>query len=423
MTASAAAAPKRGFDWRPLSRAAVALTAFLGGFVLREPAPYELLLVAFMALFIAFGLRLSRFALLLAILFVAFNFGGVLSMMQMSDLKDAPVYIAVSLFLGLSSVFFCALVEADAAILRTAMRATVAGGVVTALFGILGYFGAIPGAELFVRYDRAKGLFEDPNVFGPFLVLPALYAAYGVLYRSWTLMPLRAGALLILTGGIFLSFSRGAWGLLVIAGLVLAVLLLASEERAHMRARLILVGAAGLALLIVTLGVALQFEVVSEMFETRAQVVQEYDGARLGRFARHAVGFEWALTHPLGIGPLEFGRKLGEDTHNIWVKALMAYGWLGFAAYLAITIITLFCAGRILMRDRPWRPYLQILYATYVGHVLLAWVIDTDHWRHIHMVIGLIWGCMALEARQVRLEARQGRQEQSAWMDGRSSRI
>ena len=39
-------------------------------------------------------------------------------------------------------------------------------------------------------------------------------------------------------------------------------------------------------------------------FEQRAKVVQDYDGAQLGRFARHAIGFNWALENPLGIGPL-----------------------------------------------------------------------------------------------------------------------
>ena len=144
---------------------------------------------------------------------------------------------------------------------------------------------------------------------------------------------------------------------------------------------------------------ALQFDAVYEMFEQRAKVVQEYDGAQLGRFARHAIGFEWALENPLGIGPLEFGLTLGEDTHNIWVKALMDYGWIGFFTYMTMTIATFVGGAKLLGRVRPWQPYLQCLYATFAGHILIAWVIDIDHWRHVYLIIGLIWGCMALEAR------------------------
>ena len=40
--------------------------------------------------------------------------------------------------------------------------------------------------------------------------------------------------------------------------------------------------------------VALQFDAVYDVFEQRARVVQEYDGAQLGRFARHMIGFQWA---------------------------------------------------------------------------------------------------------------------------------
>ena len=133
------------------------------------------------------------------------------------------------------------------------------------------------------------------------------------------------------------------------------------------------------------------------MFEQRARVVQDYDGAQLGRFARHAIGFQWALENPLGIGPLEFGLTLGEDTHNIWVKALMAYGWLGFFAYLTLTVCTLVGGARLIGRIRPWQPYLLCIYATYIGHIGLAWVIDVDHWRHVYLLIGLIWVCMGLE--------------------------
>ncbi|MEP4292236.1 MAG: O-antigen ligase family protein [Rhizobiaceae bacterium] len=282
--------------------------------------------------------------------------------------------------------------------LRVLMRGYVVGAVITASLGIAGYFNAFPGSSMFTLYDRAMGAFQDPNVFGPFLVLPALYLIYGLLYRSFTLAPLRLALLSILALGLFLSFSRGAWGVMVFSGLCFYLMLLMTEQSEHIRARLILTGALGLAAIAAMIIVALQFDAVYDMFEQRARVVQEYDGAELGRFARHAIGFQWALENPLGIGPLEFGLLLGEDTHNIWVKSLMAYGWLGFFAYLTVTVCTLVGGARLVGRIRPWQPYLLCAYATYIGHVLVGWVIDIDHWRHVYMLIGIIWGCMALES-------------------------
>ncbi len=387
------------FSSRTISRAMLAITVFLGAFVINEPAPYELMLVASIGGFLIFGLRLSSHAISLVTLFLLFNIGGLLSMFQMSNYKEIPLYLMVSLFLGLSSVFFCAVIEADMGRLRLIYRAYVAGALITALLGILGYFHAFPGAEIFTLYDRAKGAFQDPNVFGPFLVPPVLYLSYGLLQRNITFAPIRAAILLILMAAILLSFSRAAWGLVIISGGLLYALQYASEQRAEKRMQMIIILVSGLAIFTVILLVALQFEAVGAMFSERAKAVQEYDSGNLGRFARHAIGFEWALENPLGIGPLEFGLTLGEDTHNIWVKSLMAYGWLGFATYLTMTIWTIFGPLKLLLLDRPWTPYLQVAWAAFVGHIIIAYVIDIDHWRHVYLMIGVVWGCMALEKR------------------------
>mgnify|MGYP001233756120 FL=1 len=59
-----------------------------------------------------------------------------------------------------------------------------------------------------------------------------------------------------------------------------------------------------------------------------------------------------AMEHPLGIGPLVFGQIYGEDTHNIWLKALMDYGWLGFASWAIMIGWTVAAGFRILFRNR-----------------------------------------------------------------------
>ena len=92
---------------------------------------------------------------------------------------------------------------------------------------------------------------------------------------------------------------------------------------------------------------------MSELFEDRAQLEQDYDVGHLGRFQRHAIGFNMMLDHPLGIGAIEFGRTFGEDEHDIWLKTLTTYGWLGFAAFLTLVIWTL---DRRLPARLPQRP-------------------------------------------------------------------
>jgi O-antigen ligase len=380
-----------------ISTFAVGLGVFLSGFVIDEPAPYELYMAGLIVIWALFGLRLSRTVSVLLAILVVFNIGGAISIGQMPDLKSAPMYIAVSLFLAFTAVFFAAIVNSNQRILPVIFNAYILAAICTSLLGILGYFEAFPGAEVFTRYGRAMGAFQDPNVFGPFLMLPLAWLVHGVLVGNLRALPIRLVPILIITLGIFLSFSRAAWGMaaLIIAGLALLVFI--RNPNRLFRLRIILL--AGLAVVVVLLAIviALQIPSVAELFTARAQLVQEYDEAQFGRFARHWYGMLMSIDHPLGIGPLEFGPIFGEDTHNIWLKAALDYGWIGFISYLTLTMLTLGFGLRILLRERPWQPFLLCAYLVYVAHVAIGNVIDTDHWRHFWLLIGIIWGCAALE--------------------------
>lgn len=387
---------------RLMGSAMVAIGVFLSGFVISEPAPYELMLAVQIGLFFLLGLKISRAVGPLLILLLLFNVGGMLSLTVMADLSGAPMYMAVSLFLALTSVFYAAIIEDDHRRLGLIFTAWVAAAVITALLGILGYFHAFPGAEVFTLYDRAKGAFQDPNVFGPYLVAPALYLMYRLLSGSLASAPLAIAGLLVLTLGIFLSFSRAAWGLYLFSALALVIVMLLKERTAAFRLKIFTLTLAALVLLMLALGGAMQSKKVSDLFLNRAKLVQDYDGARLGRFERHKIGFLMAMERPLGLGPMVLGKMFGEDEHNIWLKSLTTYGWLGFISYLLLIWSTLAIGFRALLRDRPWQPYLMIAWIVLSGHAMIGNVIDLDHWRHVYLLFGVIWGCFALEQRHRR---------------------
>ncbi len=158
-------------------------------------------------------------------LLVAFNIGGMISMTQMDDLASTPLYIAVSLFLAFTAVFFAAVTEAQPGlyrvifvVLRDRRRRD------RRILGVLGYFRApSPAPEIFTKYERAAGAFQDPNVFGPFLTLPGIWPAApqlmtGSVAHRCRSMPCRC---CIIVAGIFFSFSRGAWGLFAISSILL----------------------------------------------------------------------------------------------------------------------------------------------------------------------------------------------------------
>ncbi|MDB4273583.1 O-antigen ligase family protein, partial [bacterium] len=389
-----------------IATGAVSFGVFLSGFVIREPAPYELYMAGLIAVWALFGLRISRSITPLVVLLVLFNIGGMISMTQMANLMSTPLYLAVSLFLAFTSIFFASVVEAWPSLYRPIFLAWILAAVSTATLGILGYFGILPGAEMFTRYNRAAGAFQDPNVFGPFLTLPGIYLLYRLMTGRVALMPAYAVPLLVIVAGIFLSFSRGAWGLFGASSVMLVACLFLQSGSGIFRLRIVIMTVAAVALLILAVIVIMQIPGVADMFSARAQLAQDYDKDRLGRFARYGIGFMLALEHPLGIGPLVFGQIYGEDTHNIWLKALMDYGWLGFVSWATMIGWTIAAGFCILFRNRPWQPYFLCVYVVLLGHIALGSIIDTDHWRHFYLLLGLVWGGIALEKRHQRGQAR-----------------
>lgn len=400
-TNSRVAHPQRA-TLRLIGSAAVAFGVFLSGFVIDEPAPYELWMAGLIGIWFILGLRISRYTAPLLALLLTFNVGGMLSLTQMKDLASGPMYVAVSTFLALTSIFYAAIIEDSHRRLPLIFNAWAFAAVITSLLGILGYFHAFPGSEVFTLYDRAKGAFQDPNVFGPFLVPPSLYLVHGILTGKLKAAPIKAAALLILALGVFLSFSRAAWGLFLLAIVLLIFVMLLKERSGAFRLRILVLSLAAIIMMVASLLIALQFPKVSDLFSTRAQLVQQYDGEHLGRFDRHRIGFTMMMERPLGIGPLVFGSIFTEDEHNIWLKTLTTYGWLGFVIYISMLCWTLYLGFRNLLKDRPWQPYIMIASIAVLGHATIGNVIDIDHWRHVYLLFGVVWGCAALEQRHIR---------------------
>ena len=120
--------------------------------------------------------------------------------------------------------------------------------------------------------------------------------------------------------------------------------------------------------------------------------------AHFGRFERQSMGFLLMFDKPLGVGPFAFGTIFGEDEHNMWLKGFMVYGWLGGFAYIALAVWTLIIiAFRCSSRPRPWQPRRHLRLCRLLGHLIIHNVIDNDHWRHLFLIYGIIWGAYAAE--------------------------
>lgn len=65
------------------------------------------------------------------------------------------------------------------------------------------------------------GGFKDPNVYGPFLVLPFTWSLYRIMKGNGRDMLVYLPLCCILTLGILVSFSRAAWAMVPLSFLCL----------------------------------------------------------------------------------------------------------------------------------------------------------------------------------------------------------
>ena len=309
----------------------VCLTIAIASFVVFEPAPYEILVLVCLVLLLACGLRVHRRLAPFLFLMVAIAAFGMPAVLMADPMDDAAMYHVVTVFLIGTSIFFAAYVAEDPLRrMKMISWAYVVAASASATAAIIGYFGLIPGAELFTLYGRARGTFHDPNVFSPFMIYPAMFIAYRFLNaRPAAMIPL-GGLVLLFTFAVLLTFSRGAWGHFVFSSAVMLHLTFVLSNSPRERLRITLIAFAGIAAVIALLAIALSFDAISILFQERANLTQSYDVGHLGRFRRQVLGLEMALERPLGLGGLEFQKYFfPEDPHNVYLNALLSYGWGG----------------------------------------------------------------------------------------------
>lgn len=368
---------------------------FSGSMVFFEPSPYELTFLAVLLLAFIAGMGLYRSTYGLLAIMVGFTPFALIACFQVriTPINDALLFVIVTIFLMLTSYVLANYVaEQTERRMRIVMNAYTAAAVFSAGIGTLAYLGLMPASELFVLYGRARAAFNDPNVFGPFLILPAMFALQRVLLSKGRTAFWAAVIYMILFIGVFVSFSRAAWGHFAASSLIVLVLCFWLEAAAREKVRIMIMAIVGVGMLIVALGGLLSIPSVSALFETRA-AGQNYDEGETGRFGRQGYAFELALDHPWGIGQGEFRHlRVTEEPHNVYVFVLHVYGWGGGALYYLLVILTLWRAGTALARPSPHRNMMIPLMATFSMLVVESAIIDSDHWRHWYLIVGLIWG-------------------------------
>jgi hypothetical protein len=378
---------------------AVALWVFCGSIVVAEPSPYELSFVLVLAVSLFSGsFAFQRNTLGLLVLWIAFIPFALIAAFQatFTPLTDALLFQIVTIFLFFTSYWVASYVaDAPQQRMRLIVGAYTMGAVISASMGTLGYLGLIPGQETLTLYGRAKALFNDPNVFGPFLILPAMYALQRVLLGRPGAAFWGGVVFMVITVGVFASFSRAAWGHLAISALMVYGLCFVFVAHAQEKVRMLIIALLGALVIVVAIGGLLSIPSVQRLFEVRA-TAQNYDEGETGRFGRQGYAFELALDNPWGIGPLEFRNlRIKEEPHNSYVNVIHVYGWGGGLAFILLIGTTLWRGISFVVKNSPNRLLLIPLVSVFVPLAGEAAIIDLDHWRHFFLVAGLIWGVTA----------------------------
>jgi hypothetical protein len=377
------------------------LTGACGAIVFIEPSPYEAVSLLTLGLFIVGGLTLSPTVIPLAVLLVLINIGYSISGWTVIDEEGVALWLITSWYLAFTALFFAAMLGRNTeARLNALVRGCVIGGVIASLAAIIGYSRVISSLnELLLVYDRSRGTFKDPNVLGAFLVFPTLLALQPIISGKFRDAMNGVVLLGLFVPAILLSFSRAAWGQVVYCSLVVLALTFVTTRSSSHRLRLVLLSVTGVVVLAGFIGALLSIDAVAELFKQRASFVQSYDLGEQGRFARYARGAVMALDQPIGIGPLQFNKYFTEDTHNSFLNAFMSGGWLAGVFYPALVALTLVFGFRMVFVRTPWQQTAIAVFAGYFGVATESFVIDSDHWRHTFLLMGVMWGLIAATER------------------------
>ena len=388
----------RGSGLRSLCLALVWLTVASGAVVFSEPAPFDLLMIVLISLLPLAGLVTITPGLVVQLgLWIVVAAGGLGASLFASELTRPVTHTLITLYLSVAALVIAGFIaRSPERHMRLVMNAYLWSAFVAAVAGVLGYFRVLPGAyELFTKFDRAAGTFKDPNVFGPFLVPALLYAIHLWLNRPIFRAAVPLAMTAFLTFGILLSFSRGAWFNLTLSLVAFGVLSFITSPTNLGRIKLFMSAILGVFGLLAVLGVALQFDEVNKLLDQRATLDQSYDYGSQGRFGGQAKAVGLVVANPFGIGSREFSAvHHHEDVHNVYLSMLLNAGWAGGFAYLAIVVITLVAGAPLLLRRTPGQSWFIIAWSCLFGVAIVGLVIDTDHWRHFFVLLGLVWGLM-----------------------------
>jgi len=363
------------------------LLGLLQGIVLFEPAPVDLHWVFWLAGGLVAGQIVWRRAwqnppLLGALGLLAA--GNLVSWLSAGS--GGLSYMAVTFYLVAMAASLIMLLKKEENLVWL-VRGLIGAALLASFSGIAVALNWEPALTIFGDGYRFQGLFKDPNVLGPYLVGAILLLLDQALsQRRRSAKSLSVVLTLPLLLSLLLTQGRAALGAMVLSLLVYGFLHLRSSSKAGRRAMVFVVAS-----LLVT-GAALFILLETDLITDRLLTTFEsYDTGQ--RFPVQVAGIRLGLSTPLGIGPGAFEKTFNFAAHSLYVRTFTENGWLGLIGLSLLIGYTLYSAWKRLRTPAPriGGPSLAVLLAWFVGVLANSIVIDTVHWRHFWLFLGLLW--------------------------------
>jgi hypothetical protein len=395
-------------DYQRVVNAVFALQMFSGMISLIEPSPYDFVTLLAIPIWVLGGFKIHRAIVPVLLLWIVFEATGFLSLMPHWEEPDPRLFQLQSLYLFVTVIFFTIFFSERSVDRGTVcLKAFTAGAVVSAIVGIIGYLdiGGL-AAVLTTVESRVSGTFKDPNVFGSYLILAAVYLLQLLLLGTTRRTLLTMGSLFLVLIGVFISYSRGSWGATLGAMLIMGMVGYWTADSRAMQRRIVKMSGLAVALGIFAMVAALSDETVRNFFLQRAAVTQEYDEGVTGRFGNQMRSLPMLVERPEGFGPLRYRLIFDLEPHNSYIGAFANDGWIGGFAWLALVLTSCFVGFRLMIRRSPVQRLAQVFAPSLFVLLMQGFQIDIDHWRQVFLCFGAVWG---MEAGRLRWVAQTSR--------------
>jgi O-antigen ligase len=366
-----------------------------------EPAPYDIFAIAMLGILAVTGLRFPRGLQTAVFLLGLFLAGNIVAAITSPDPLASMRSMSIRIYMVLAWLMIASVVAMDPdRMLRALFTGYAIAAVIAVCWGSLEYFGLLQ-SEQWQGGLRAKGAFKDPNVYGPFLVPAAIYTLRCVPRMAWAGRFLMTGLFLFLSFGILLSFSRGAWMNFALSCILFGTLAFSTasgtrERLVWLTSSIIVAG-----ILIAVLAGAVSTEIVGERFNQRATLAQDYDVAEGGRFDTQREALGRIGRNPLGVGPGQADEALGLEPHNIYLHVFLEGGWLAGFGLLTFLLLTAVRSLPLFNWRSALRPDFFVVLACLIGTLVQSLFIDSTHWRHLWLLLALLWALIASHGKTV----------------------